>query len=251
MSGQKTRGFEVRRLAFPALIAGLFAATACISLGQPIRGSGQVTSETRTVSGFTQVVVTNQGDLEIHIGEREELVIEAEANLLPHISSEVEDGKLILGTTPRGKWLRPTEPIRYHLTVRALEGVHTSSSGDIRADRLEAERFSVRSSSSGDIDIRELYANQLTVDLSSSGDVSIGAGEASSCDLTLSSSGDFEGDGVTCREAEARLSSSGDARIRVEGLLSARLSSSGNLYVEGNPRIDSRVTSSGRLVQRD
>lgn len=238
------------RASLLALAAAAVAASCTLSVGGGIRGSGDVTSETRSVSGFSVVAVTNQGDLDVEIGGDEKLVVTAEANLLPHITSQVRDGKLILGTA-RGVSLRPTKPIRYILTVRALEGLETSSSGDIKADRLEAERFSLRSSSSGDIDVGELSANELTASLSSSGDVSITGGQIDFLDLDLSSSGDYDAEEVGCRQASVRITSSGDASIRVEERLEATLTSSGNLYYRGDAQVDARTTSAGKVRRMD
>jgi len=232
--------------ALVALSVGTVA-TGCFTLGQTIRGSGDVMSETRSVSGLSVVAVTNQGDLEIKISDEEKLVVTAEANLLPHISSDVRGGKLVIGTVPRDISLRPRKPIRYTLFVRSLEGVETSSSGDIHADRLGASRFSVRTSSSGDIEIGTLQADELTVSLSSSGDVSISSGSVDVLHLSLSSSGDYDGEGLGSRVADVSISSSGDAAVDVKESLEARLSSSGNLRYRGDPKVDSRVTSSGDL----
>ncbi len=224
-----------------------FSATACVGFGQTIRGEGDVRSETRPVSGFNRVEVTNQGDLEIKISDDEKLVVTAEANLLPHISSDVRIGSLVIGTSPRGVSLRPTEPIRYTLYIKSLEGAQTSSSGDIHADLLESTRFSIRTTSSGDIQIGTLRADELTVALSSSGDVSIADGSVDLLHLSLSSSGDYDGEGLSSRAADVSISSSGNATVRVAERLDAKLSSSGNLRYLGDPQVHSRVTSSGDL----
>ncbi len=244
----RTRQVETPLVTSAASVAlAVLFATSCVSLGQGVRGSGDVKSETRSVSGFSLVSVTNQGDLEINISDEERLVVTAEANLLPHISTEVRGGKLIIGTTPRGVSLRPSKPIRYTLFVKSLEGVETSSSGDIHADRLEGPRLSVRTTSSGDIEIGAIRADELTVNLSSSGDVSISGGSVDVLHLSLSSSGDYEGEGLSSRMADVSISSSGDATVRVEESLVARLSSSGNLHYRGDPKVEAKSTSSGRL----
>jgi len=213
------------------------------------RGSGTVVEESRPVSGVVSVEIANQGNLFIQIGDEESLVIEAEDNLLDSITSEVRSGRLILGTKP-GVNLRNREPINYYLTVSDLQGLSVSSSGDIQAPTLEAERFEIRVSSSGDINIEELIADRLEVDITSSGDVTIDAGVVEDQDIRISSSGNYDASEMDSQQVKASLSSSGDAVVRVGQRLDATLSSSGNLYYIGNPQVAARESSSGEVIQK-
>lgn len=221
-----------------------------VDLGSSLLGSGTVVEESRPISGVSSVAVTNQGNLFIQIGDEESLVIEAEDNLLDSITSEVRGGRLILGTKP-GANLRNRQPIKYYLTVPGLQGLYVSSSGDIEAPALDAERFEIAVSSSGDIHIEEMEANRLEVDISSSGDVTIDAGAVDDQDIRISSSGKYDASGVDSLQVRARLSSSGDAEVQVEDRLDANLSSSGNLYYIGDPsQVAVVASSSGKVIQR-
>ncbi len=213
------------------------------------RGSGTVVEESRPVSGIVSVEVENQGNLIIQIGAEESLVIEAEDNLMDSITSDVRSGRLTLGTIS-GVNLRTTKPINYYLTVPGLQGLSVSSSGDIDAPALEAERFEIRVSSSGDIHIEELIADRLEVDITSSGDVTIDAGVVEDQDVRISSSGNYDASEMDSQQVKASLSSSGDAVVRVGQKLDATLSSSGNLYYIGNPQVAARESSSGEVIQK-
>jgi hypothetical protein len=233
-----------------------------------VRGSGDVVDEERPVSGITSVSVANQGDLYIELGEQEKLVIEAEDNLLEYIESDVRGGELVLKTS-RGVNIRNTKPIRYYLTVIALEEIAVFSSGDINAPEFEADRFTIDVNSSGDVNVVGLDVTELVIDVSSSGDVTVGElvadqldvtisssgnltireGDVEEQDISISSSGDYDARNVQGQRATVRISSSGDATIRVSDELEARLTSSGDLYYIGNPSVDARESSSGDVIQ--
>src|SRR5687767_8419257 len=75
-----------------------------------ITGSGRVTSETRAVSGITAIALEGLGEVVVQQGATEGLIIEAEDNLLPLITSTVENGTLRLAFD-RATWrdtIRPT-----------------------------------------------------------------------------------------------------------------------------------------------
>lgn len=248
-----------------AFIAGCIECT--LDAGQTrVTGSGRVVEVEHRISGVTGVHLATFGDLKIYLGEKEKLVIEAEDNLVDLFEVNVEDGVLEIETR-RHFSLRPRKKVRYYLTVKQLDTIIISSSGDIDAPSVESGKFDIRSSSSGDltirgidalevkarmsssgdVDIGKLNARQLDVDISSSGDLTIDRGEVRFQSLKLSSSGDYSAGDLISANVDASLSSSGDALVHVDGVLNARLSSSGSLYYSGDASVRATVSSAGRV----
>jgi len=239
---------------FILIISLALASLACeaiqiISSSSTVSGSGNVTSESRPVSGINKVSLNNQGDLTIEIGDAESLVVEAEDNLLPYIQTGVIGGELVIRTKNNAN-LQNKQPIRYHLTVKQLDALRISSSGNINAPELQAQAFSINVSSSGDMNIAALDANQLTVGISSSGNVTINGGKVPGLEVRISSSGDFNAENLAAQSASVRISSSGSATIRVSDQLQANISSSGNVYYYGNPKLNVSTSSSGEAIQK-
>lgn len=238
--------------------------------GRVVRGSGNVVSEEREIGTIDGVQLATVGTLTIEVGEDEALRIEAEDNVLPYIRTQVRGGTLVIDTEP-GTNLRSTEPIAYYLTVEELSSIRLSSSGDVVAPDLEADRFEIALSSSGDLDMGELtcetclitlsssgdlnldavYTPDLVVRISSSGNVTIDDGDVEHQEIDVTSSGNYEARDVDSETADVQLSSSGNARIRVSERLDARLSSSGDLTYHGDPQVDASTSSSGRVRSGD
>jgi len=235
-----------------------------------IRGSGNIVRVTRSPQGIDAVRLATIGTLHIEFGDREELVIEGEDNIVAHIVTEVDDGDLKIVNESRCS-LRPTEPLDYYLTVEHLEGIglssagdavapdinapdfwiSVSSSGELKTGWIETERLEVRLSSSGDVSIPGLKSESLDVSLSSSGDLVIGGGSVVEQKIRLSSSGSYRAEDLKSGRVDVRLTSSGDAYVRVTEDLNAKMTSSGSVYYSGNPRVSHRTTSSGRLRRLD
>ena len=253
---------------------------------ETVRGSGRISEEIHRFTGLTGVELATRGRLEIRLGDTEALQVAADDNLHDYFEITTDGGTLRIGARP-GFHLRPSRRIRYTLTVREIESIRLSSSGDASASALRADRFEVRLDSSGDlsvdaieadvvdvrlgssgdlsvdtvqadaVDVRldssgdlsvdDLRAGSLAVRITSSGDVRIGGGEVDSLDLTINSSGDYDGESVRGPRATVVLSSSGDARLWADESLSARLSSSGSVSYRGDPEVVERTSSSGRV----
>ena len=213
-----------------------------------VRGSGNVVEETRSLSGVTGVNLATLGDLTIELGDTESLRIEAEDNLMEYIETDVRNGGLRIGTQEDVN-LDPRRPVNYYLTVKGLDTIVISSSGDIQAPDLEAEGFSITIASSGDLEMGVLNADTLEVDISSSGNLEIKGGEVKTQNVTISSSGKHTARDLASAEAEVHLNSDGSATIWVQDNLDANLSSSGDLRYRGNPTLNATTTSSGDVIQ--
>ena len=237
-------------------------------VGERIRGSGNVITETRAVSGVSSVNLSTIGHLVIEVSDTELLRIEGEDNLMDYIEADVRNGELTIRTRNNVN-LKSTKPVYYYLTVTGLDAVMTHSSGNIEAPDLKAGRFSIAVASSGGIEIENLEADILTAKLSSSGNVTIGrlnartlnavissagnlyigGGEVESQNVTLSSSGNYAANDLVSNKAEMHLSSAGPATVRAINYLKATLSSSGDLSYLGNPTVEATTSSSGKIIQ--
>ncbi len=239
-----------RRILFTLFIACLVILTACnvVVAGQQIvHGSGKIASETRPVSGITDVSHSTIGDLTISLGDQETLTVEAEDNLLPYLETPVTNGML----TIRGKSnveLHPSQPVRYHLTVKNLRSLANTSSGNIIAPKIIGQMITINLSSSGDVTMDGIQADLLKLQSSSSGDIAIHGGQAGRQEISLFSSGKYQASEVISQSTQVTISSSGDANIWVSGQLDANISSSGNVNTYGSPQITQHLSNSGKVI---
>lgn len=256
------------------------------AMGTP--GSGRVVEETHRVSGFTGVEMATIGNLHIEVGEREELRIEAEDNLIKYFEIDVLDDTLRIRTRP-GVALRPTQPVNFYLTVKELDTIRISGSGDVYAPDLAAEHLFISISGSGDLDAGDLSGDEVEARIAGSGDLTVdgieaqkqtititGSGDAEIEDLnvdaleveitgsghldiqdgqvkgqriSLTGSGDYGARHLESQEADVRISGSGGVTVQVDEQLDARIFGSGNVHYAGSPRITQSVTGSGDVVR--
>ena len=136
---------------FVAVTILLLTTLACgaIDIGsdRTIRGSGDIDDEVREVGRITSVELATIDTLHIDLGSDEALRIEAEDNILEYIQTDVRNENLIIRMRENVN-IHTTRSVDYYLTVKTLDAIEISSSGDIIAPSFEAERFSVSISSS-------------------------------------------------------------------------------------------------------
>ena len=115
---------------FSTLLVALLLSACGFSV---INGSGNIRTESRPVSDFTAVNFTGFGELTFVQGEAEALTIETDDNLLPYIKTTVSRGTLTIGFDDgaRTPLLRPSDSIRYQLTVKTLTALDSSNAGQL------------------------------------------------------------------------------------------------------------------------
>ncbi len=213
-----------------------------------VEGSGNVIRESREVSGFTEVALTGIGNLTIRQTGSESLTIEAEDNIIPELTTEVENGRLTLGVEPDTD-LRPTEPINYELTVKDLNALQTLGAGEISAANVEAANLEIASSGSGETSVANVEANNLKVTSSGSGEVET-AGRVDSQAVDISGSGRYQAEDLESQEAKVDVNGAGEATVNVTDKLNVRITGSGSVEYVGDPTISQQILGSGELRRR-
>lgn len=215
-----------------ALVAGIgmlitvVALTACDEFGGGVRGSGTVVTESREVSGFSEIVLSGSGNVVVTVDGNESLTIEAEDNILPLLTTEVSKGRLELGAESA---ISPTQGIIYTISAAAMKGVTVSGSGVVVVTGIDEESFAVRISGSGNVEP---------------------SGTTSDLTVTVSGSGNYEGEGLGAAIGEVKVSGSGNALVNVIDVLDVTISGSGNIDYIGDPEVSSSISGSGDLNQR-
>jgi hypothetical protein len=193
--------------------------------GSAVTGSGTLRTESREVAAFSVIELTGSGDVVVEQDGTESLVIEAEDNLLPELTTDVSSGVLRLGTR-EGVDLSPTLPITYRITVDDLAGVQLSGSGSVTAAGITTPG--------------------LASDLSGSGDITID-GSATSQTVTVSGSGDYRAGELVTHSSTAAISGSGSIAVQVLDVLDVGISGSGDVTYTGDPRVTQDISGSGEL----
>jgi hypothetical protein len=213
-----------------------------------VEGSGNVIREPREVSGFTEVALTGIGNLTIRHTGSESLTIEAEDNIIPELTTEVENGRLTLGVEPNTD-LRPTEPINYELTVKDLNALQTLGAGEIDASSINTDNLEIASSGSGEISVANVEANNLKVTSAGSGEVKT-AGRVDSQAVDISGSGRYQAEDLESQEAKVDVEGAGEATVNVTDKLDVSITGSGSVEYVGDPTISQEVRGSGELRRR-
>jgi hypothetical protein len=191
-----------------------------------VRGSGNVITESRDVSGFSEIALAGSGKVRVDVNGTESLIIEAEDNIMPLLTSEVHDGRLELGAESS---ISPTTDIIYTVGAIALEGVAISGSGEVTAALVAADSFDVDISGSGRVEP---------------------TGTTDALVVEISGSGRYLGENLEASVGTVRVSGSGEAVVNVSDDLDVDVSGSGDVQYIGDPTVTESISGSGDISRK-
>ena len=197
------------------------------SSGVGVEGSGVPATESRDVAPFAAVDLAGSNNVTIHVGGEQSVVVSADDNLLDHVTTTVEGGKLVIGTTPGS--MATKAPMSVDVTVPTLRALTLSGSGTVVADGIDAKRLTVALPGSG-----ILRAN----------------GTATTLEVEHAGSGDAQLEGIAASDVHAVLSGSGRIVVTATKTLDATVSGSGAIFYGGDPsQVTTSVTGSGVVMR--
>ncbi len=150
------------------LTVASFCVSGCIVVinGKSVQGSGNIITQEREVAEFSKVHLKGSGRVFLTPGEKQFREIKTDDNIMPLIETAVSGNKLTI--SHGNHHLRPTS-FEVYITVKRLEGVAISGSGDVTGEgRFVSDTFYAEISGSGDMDI-EIETGDLASKISGSG----------------------------------------------------------------------------------
>jgi Putative auto-transporter adhesin, head GIN domain len=248
------------------------------------------TKETRNVETFTKIAFRVPGKLYLKQGPEQKVELEGSKEILSKIETEVSGGRLSIGRESENwkmwNWDNDDKIVVY-VTVKDLEGVSVSGSGDLIGEskfktgdldlnvsgsgslQLEADAsgelgadvsgsgridfkgnckdLESKVSGSGKVSVALSSANKVEVGVSGSGKV-MASGNAKEIKTNISGSGEVLAADLQVERCEVRISGSGDVEVNVKSELDATISGSGSVSYKGNPgHVNSHASGSGKV----
>jgi len=246
------------RLASRWFATGIFFATLSLALaprcalawewswgGKSVSGSGNVKSETRSVSGFNAIALSLPAKLELKQGTSEGISLETDDNFLPLIETVVESGTLKIRPIDRNTNFKGRN-FTMKIVVNAIniEKLSVAGAGDIVAQSLRAPKLKASIAGSGDVKIVALDSDSVSVSIAGSGNFGAG-GKTNSFDITIAGSGDVNAPKLEAKDVKVSVAGSGDATGRAKDNLKMSIAGSGDVKYYGDPKVSNSVVGSG------
>jgi hypothetical protein len=249
--------------------------------------TAQVSTQNRDVGSFSGIHNKTSADIYLTPGDDLSVIVKADEDAIDKVTTTVEDGMLVIGSTKNGWW--NVKVMEIHITMPRLETVKVSGSGNLITEgtfpgndvfvgingsgdvslELDARNLELKINGSGDLRLSgvrgkllvgisgsgDVFAENLQLELCDvsirgSGDVKL-KGSAASLILKQSGSGDVNAYALNSAEVKAKSYGSGDAVVQAAERIEATLNGSGDLSYHGSPEyVDVEARGSGEIYRK-
>ena len=188
------------------------------------RGSGNIVTERREVSGFKSVDVGGVFQVEIVAQKEFSVEVEADDNLLQYIKTDVRNGVLYIETS---KKISPTGPIRVRVNAPEIENLDVSGVANVTANDIKTSEFGIDSSGASKVKV---------------------SGEAGKLTVDVSGATKIDAESLQVGDANVDASGASNVMLRVSGELRAEASGASKVIYTGTPFGVIKSTSGGSRV---
>lgn len=239
-------------LPFVTLVIFSLLLSACQVYGlNVVRGSGDVITESRTVSDFNNIELNGAGKLIITQSSTESLEIEAEENIIDELMSDVQGDTLSLGYTSRF-WRRsiiPNRTIIYYLNVIDLDEITLNGANELEIDTLDTTSLEITLNGAGRVDIDELLAQNLTVNVAGTGTATI-AGQVESQEINIDGAGNYQAGDLQTQNTVIQIDGLGNSTVWALDTLDITINGGGSLNYYGTPNVTQDINGLGDINNR-
>lgn len=210
--------------------------SSCVGFNEKnVKLSGVTKVSTKEVSAFDKVDVSGAIDVIVNIGNKSEVVIEADSAIMPYVVTEVKDRELrIYNKDIIGFYNFKNNKILVTITTPSILELESSGACDVTINDLKTDMFKVSLSGACDL-IGSFECNVLDLEASGSSDSKL-RGKVKDCNIELSGASDIKAFDLEVDNLKIEGSGSSNVEITVQNSLDVELSGASELRYKGEPK---------------
>lgn len=210
--------------------------SSCVGFNEKsVKLSGVTKVSTKEVSAFDKVDVSGAIDVIVNIGNKSEVVIEADSAIMPYVVTEVKDRELrIYNKGIIGSFNFKNNKILVTITTPSILELESSGACDVTINDLKTDMFKVSLSGACDL-IGSFECNVLDFESSGSSDSKL-RGKVKNCNIELSGACDIKALDLEVDSLKIEGSGSSNVEITVQNSLDVELSGASELRYKGEPK---------------
>ncbi len=234
-------------------------------VGSDFKAKGPQTKEPRSVNPFTKLEAGQIYDVDVTLGSRQSVVLEAPKDLLTHLTATVSGSTLKLGANLDYS-LTNNSKVKAHVVVPHLDAVTISGAGKLTiitpieqtsfaatatgAAKLQlsanVSRINLELDGASQTDIRSLKAQNLNLNSRGAAQCTI-KGSASNCKIEATGASILHAKALSVDRADVKTEGAATTELRVTSDLHATASGASNVRYIGNPKTTRNTTGASSI----
>lgn len=231
-----------------AILCLLVIITSCkAGSNSSTKGNKRITSVEKNIPAYSEISIAGSCDViyEQKNNQKPYLRIEIDENLHQYVKVQVKNGALQISL--EGRNIQPSK-FKAYTNSASLAKVRIAGSGDVLLkNEVQSPSLDISIAGSGDITADKLQCNNFSIAIAGSGDAQL-KGRATNSDVSISGSGNINASDMVTLNTTCLIRGSGGAQVYATDELSAKISGSGYIQYKGTPKkLNKAVSGSGSI----
>ncbi len=227
----------MKNLKLFALVLSLLifsAFTSCVYVSHNgVKGNGNIIKKHIDVKDFTEVDISGAYKIILTQGDKNDMVLEADENLMKYLKVTNEGNELEVKVS---KSINPSKTPRIYMTFKTLNSIELSGACSISgANDMKFNELNLEASGASKIALN-MKADKLKMELSGASSVKL-QGKADEVYISCSGAGTFSAEDFLINICDIELSGAANAKVYVTGTLGYEVNGASHLLYKGSPKI--------------
>lgn len=214
-----------------------------------VKGKGEISVHEQQVESFDAVRIDIMSNVEIMVeeGSTHSFKIKTHDNIIDHIKTEVQNGRLRIFT--RDVILEKSD-ITLIITTPELKGLDLNGAPDALVKGvIKGEQFDLDIAGASEVVIEDVEVQKFNADMSGASELKIDRGATDYFVIDVAGSAEIDAVKMKCARAKVDVSGAGEISLYVTDNLDVDITGAGNVDYKGKPEIISNITGAGDLRQ--
>ncbi len=207
------------------------------------KGNGKVITQDREIGSFTAIEVGGAFDVYLRQGDKEEITVVTDENLLDLVTTNIKSGTLKIKLSNS---IDDYTELKVYITVASLNRLEVSGASNVVGkNTITTKHLSLDLSGACDLEL-EINCSNLTVEASGASDAKI-SGKSANTQVEASGASTLIAVKLVSSNAIVDASGASTVKIAVSGNLEAESSGASTVLYKGNPQVRADVSGAGTI----
>jgi len=221
----------------------LFTTSVCLLFGTPASLIAESGSDLRQLPAFGKVDISGAYKIILEQGDKEQILVEGDAENLPKVLTKVEGGTLVITNKEKNN---SSGKITLTITFKNIDELSCSGAVDLKtSNSLKLNNFDLDLSGASKSDL-DINAAKLDIDISGSANATL-KGKVKMVDLYISGTGSLSAPALESDVYDIEISGVGNATVHAISKLDVSISGTGAVTYKGDPQITKEISGTGSL----
>jgi hypothetical protein len=216
------------------VLLGLIATVSFGCMNHPNQRAENIIKEERAIGSFTKLEVGGAFTVILTQGAQEKLLVEADADEIKKIKTEVSGSTLKIYT--ESDWDVNFHEMTIYLTFKTLEYMDFSGAVEVKCEsELSFTNLEMDVSGAAEIDLA-IEANEFDAEFSGASEIDF-RGKVTTGYFELSGASEFDAENLEFQDLSVEVSGASEAKVWATGNLKIDASGASSIRYKGNPKI--------------